>query len=354
MNFIPKMCKKVFVRCGVLMVLLCLLGASCDILKLGKAIDQVEEKADIIGANLGSGLIEGIDTAQLDSLVNRLVRGAGNTLNEEIDGVSIQNLEDQLRVAVIGILNEGRDSLNAILADTSALENLDVKMQGILSKMTRQINKAIADLIPNALNDRNLGRIYALRDSMLGPTTARLLEEALLRSMDRLIDNPKLDTLIAKFSGVVNETTEKIDTSVFKIDKTVARIGGIILSIIAGLAVLFFVLWLRKRSQNKQQKELLVNLTKAIDSIPKKSDYDQTIAFLQHQINTSDPRQHKLLNDILEEHKDQYTQKNKYKNYERRLIEYLKNKNQDRSISQQIYSDVDDEDFKDFVRRELE
>ncbi len=336
---------------ALLACIVLLLGSGCDILKLGNNIDKIKSESGAIGENLGAGLVDGLDTTHLDSLVQRVVRIAGQTLNEQIDSVHLQNLESQLKTALLNILGEGRDSIKAVLADTTALDNMDAKIQGILFRMSDEVNGAVARLIPNALNDRNLQRIYGLRDSLLGPTTAGLLRQALIESVGSLIESEQLDSLIRKVTAVVDTTTEKVDASVFKIDKTVARIGGIIAGIILAVAVLLLVLWFRKRTQAKKQKELLVKLTKAIDAIPDQKAYDHTIAVLEQQISDShDPMQQEMLNNILREYKDQYPEKKKYKAYQDRLIQALKAADTDGSVRRQLLEQSDDEDFSNYLR----
>lgn len=328
------------------------LSSSCDILKLGATVDKIKDNSGAIGENLGAGLVEGIDTSQLDSVIKRVVGQIGNTLNEEIDSIYIKNLEDQLKNALVIILNEGRDSIKAILADTTAFDNVDAKIQGILGRMGGKVDRLMSGLIPNALNQQNLNTLYALRDSLIGNTTKGLLEQALVGSIEELVKSEELKELIKEVTDVVDETTGKVETTAKGISRTVVTIGAVIAGI---LLVLLLALWLRKRAQARQQKELLVKLTKAIDAIPDQGNYDRTVAFLQEQISESnDSRQGELLDQILEDYQHQYPQKKKYQDYQQRLIDYLKEKNQDRSISQQLFQDIEDEEFKNYLRNELE
>ncbi len=331
-------------------VVLIILFSGCDALKLQDTVDKVVVESDSIGINLGKGLVTGIDTTQLDSIVNRLVGVAGNSMRNELDSVSFRKLSDSLNVAVQEVLSETMDSLKLLLSDTTALDALDAKLQSIISNTTARLDQLFADMVPNALNDQNLNRIYTLRDSLLGPTTAGLLKNILLESVGGLIESEQLDSLITRVTVVVDETTGKVGETAQGISRTVVNIGVGIGIIILALALFFLTLWLRRRSISKQQNELLVNLTKAIDAIPTKESYDQTIAFLQKQINT---QQHEMLNDILEQNANQYEQKQKYKDYHQRLIQQIKASDKAGEIRQQLFNNADDEDFRNFLEQEL-
>ncbi len=330
------------------------LFSSCDVLKLGTNIDKIEERSDTIGMKLSAGLLSGLDTSRVDALVDRIFAQAGKSLKKEMDSVEYQQLRDSLKVVVLGVLNEGVDSIKDLMSDTTQLDGMDRKLQSIVEGITAKMDKTVARLIPNLLEQENLAKIYELRDSLLGATTTELLKNVLTTSLESLVESQELDSLITRITTEVDRTTDKVDQSAQGISKTVARIGLTIGGILLALAVLFFVLWFRKRSLAKQQEALVLNLTKAIDAIPTKEDYDHTIAFLQEIMNAkSDSKLHEILNGILTKNEDQYPQKKKYKTYYLRLIELLKNNDANKAIQRQLLDKAEDDDFRKFIEEEL-
>ncbi len=327
--------------------------------KIGELADKLKLDADTIGHNLSRGLSNGLDTARLNALAASMVREAGGSLKKELDSLSFQKLQDSLSRAISGVLLDAEVSLEEILNDPERLKVLDEEVSELLANAKTKIDQLTVDLIPGLLSKENQQIIFDFRDELLGDSLAVALERALQQSLKgalkELVEGEELDSLLAKATVVVDSTKDKIDDTVVQVDKTVARVGGILIGVVAALAILFIVLWLRKNAQNKKQRELLVNLTKAIDSIPDQTNYDHTVSFLQNEINASnDPKQVKLLDNILDEYKDLYPEKKKYKNYQQRMVAYLKNRARDRSIGVDWYEDVDDEDFKEYLRKELE
>lgn len=342
-----------------LLGLLTLTHSCIPVNKIGELADQLKLDADTIGQNLSRGLSTGIDTARLNALAASMVREAGQSLKKEMDSVSFQKLKDSLTLALTGVLAETEASLEEILNDPSRLDVLDAEVAELLRNAKLEVDRITSDLIPQALSDANQQIALDFRDELLGPSLAAVLKETLdegLRgALKNLVEGDELDSLVNKVTVSVDSAKLMVDDTVFKIDKTVARIGGIAIGIIVALTVLFAVLWWRKSAQNKQQKELLVKLTKAIDAIPDQGTYDRTVTHVQDQINKShDPKQTELLDQILKEYQDQYPQKQKYKNYQQRLIEHLKNKVKDQSLDPKLFEDIDDDGFKEYVRKELE
>jgi hypothetical protein len=331
------------------LVLIIFLSA-CDVLKLQPAIDSVEEKSEAIGEKLARGALQGIDTTKLDALVKRLTEQVGNSLTEQLDSVSFRKLEDSLRVVVNGLLTEGTQSIKVFLADTTNFDQLKIELATITGSLRSEVDRTVAGIVPNALNDESLARIYALRDSLLGTTTSLMLRNALVGSLEELIISEELDSLLKKVSLVVETTTTRVDDTAKGISKTILTAGMIVGGVVLALAILFLVLWLRKRSLAKTQENLLVNLTKAIDAIPTKDDYDKTIAYLQQQLNAAESKeQREVLSNILQEHQVQYVQKQKYKAYQERLIEQLKGADQEGGLRRQLLDNTDDADFRAFV-----
>ena len=298
----------------------------CDILKLQDAITKFEERSDTIGMEITEGALMGLNSSNLDSIISRLVGVAGNSLKGELDSLSLQKLSDSLHFVVMNVLTEGLDSLEGFLQDSTSLDVLDAKIQSMIASSTSKLESSIAQLIPNALNEENLAQIYELRDSLLGPTTAQLINQAITGSIKELINSEELEELTQKVNSIVTENTEKVDESLMGVSRTAERIGLIIGGIILLLALLFLFLWLRKRSLAKQQNELVLNLTKAIDAIPNQAHYDHTIAVLHQQMNNRNAtQQHELLNKVLQENAGQYVQKKKYKDHYKRMLQELKN-----------------------------
>ncbi|MCB0632152.1 MAG: hypothetical protein R2824_16170 [Saprospiraceae bacterium] len=325
------------------------LTSGCGILK------GLEDRSDDIGKKLVQGALEGIDTTKLDNLVKRLTDQVGNSLTTQLDSVSFHKLEDSLRVVVSGLLDEGTQSLSGFLADTTNFDQLELELAAITGNLRSELDGTMAGLVPQALNDENLARIYALRDSLLGATTSLMLRNALVGSLEELIISKELDSLINKVSKVVEHTTGKVDDTAKGISKTILTAGLVVGGVLLLLAALFLVLWLRKRSLAKNQEGLLVNLTKAIDAIPTKDDYDKTVAYLQRQLDAAeDKEQSEILTNILQEHKAQYAQKKRYRDYQERLIEQLKNSDRDGVLRRQLLEHTDDADYRAFVEETFE
>lgn len=351
MNFCKNSSDQKLHRLGYLLSLaLIMLISACDVLKLQPAIDQVEEKSAAIGENLARGALQGIDTTKLDALVKRLTDQVGNSLTEQLDSVSFRKLEDSLRVVVNGLLTEGTQSIKVFLADTTNFDQLKIELATITGSLRSEVDRTVAGIVPNALNDESLARIYALRDSLLGATTSLMLRNALVGSLEELIISEQLDSLLRKVSLVVETTTTRVDDTAQGISKTILTAGLVVGGVVLAMAILFLVLWLRKRSLAKNQENLLVNLTKAIDAIPTKDDYDKTIAYLQRQLSASEgEEQSEILSNILQQHQAQYVQKQKYKAYQERLIEQLKGSDREGLLRRQLLQDADDADYRAFV-----
>jgi tetrahydromethanopterin S-methyltransferase subunit F/DNA-binding transcriptional ArsR family regulator len=342
-----------------LLGLLMLMHSCIPVNKIGELADKLKMDADTMGQNLSRGLSTGIDTTRLNALAAGMVREAGQSLKKEMDSVSFQKLKDSLTLALTGVLAETEASLEEILNDPTRLDVLDAEVAELLQNAKLEVDRLTSDLVPQTLSDANQQIVLDFRDELLGPSLAKVLKETLDESLrgtlKNLVEGDELDSLISKVTLSVDSAKVKVDDTVFKIDKTVARIGGVAIGIVAALTVLFVVLWLRKSAQNKQQKELLVKLTKAIDAIPDQGTYDRTITHLHDQINQShDPKQNELLDQILKEYQGQYPHKKKYKNYRHRLIEHLKNKARDQSLDPKLFEDIQDEEFKNYIRKELE
>lgn len=338
------------------LIWIAVLFSSCDVLKLGTNIDHFKASTEEIGQNLSSGLIAGIDSSRLDSIVARLTDAAGQSLRRQLDSVSIHRIQDSLRVAVLGLVGETLDSLHVFLADSSHYDQLHQKLNSMAADLDRRLTGLIRNLVPNALHEEGLQQIYSLRDSLLGQTTALQLERLLTGSVEGLLKSRQLDSLIQRITLVIDNTTEKVDKTSSGLRRTVTTVGLVLAGVLFVLALLFFVLWFRKRTLAGQQKELLVNLTKAIDAIPTQDDYDKTVAFLQRQMAAgNDTAQEQILQEILQEHQKQYPQKTKYKAFYERLVAHIQASDPQGNMRRRLLEQAaEDPEFQHFLEQEFQ
>ncbi|PHN00826.1 hypothetical protein [Flavilitoribacter nigricans] len=343
-------------RRWLLLITVALVGAmstACGFLKLDPHLDRLDARVDSITRKAGAGLLAGIDTTRLDSLVNRLVGGATRTFGRELDSISLKNLQDTLQSAVSGVVDESLLRIRYFLQDSTNLTQVQREVDQLTRNLEYRVNGILTGLVPRALNEESLNRIYGLRDSLLGPVTAMAVEHLVLNSIEALAESEKLDSLIGKVRAVVDDTTVKVDRTAQGISKTVMRIGLAIGIILVALTLFFGFLWFRKRSLAKKQEKLLINLTKAIDAIPSQDAYDRTIAYLQEQLNRAPSNeQRELLQQILRENEEQYPQKQQYKAHYEHLLNLLKSKDDDGLIRQRLLNGTDDE-FRQFLENAL-
>ncbi len=306
------------VVCGVL------LATGCGVVNtVKKSLVEVKQQAPGIGENLTRGLASGLDTAQLDHLVARLVHVAGRSARAELDSVSIRQLEDSVRSSLNALIADAEVSLQRLLADTAALNPMEWKLNMAMLRLTRRLDQSLARALPTLLNRAAEGRILLLRDSLLGDKTGALASAILVGAFDDMLASPELDILLKKVELAVGKTTGEIDRTSGKISQTVKTIALAIGGLLLALSLLFFVLWMRKNGQARKQRDLLVNLTKSIDALPSRSAYDQTMADLNQRLATADDQQ-EILRNILQEHQAQYTGKQHYQAQQQRLLELLR------------------------------
>ncbi|MBC6996784.1 hypothetical protein QWY85_20245 [Neolewinella lacunae] len=326
-----------------------LLTAGCGVVNtVKKSLVEVKQQAPGIGENLTRGLASGLDTARLDELVARLVHAAGQSVQAELDSVSIRRLEDSVRTSLNALMADAEGGLHHLLADTAALNPLEVKLHMALLDLTRQLDQSLARALPTLLNAAAEGRILLLRDSLLGEKTGALASAILVDAFDNMLGSPELDSLLNKVELAVGKTTGDIDRTSGKISKTVRTIalagGGVLLA----LSLLFFVLWMRKNSQARRQRDLLVNLTKSIDAIPSQSAYDQTMADLQQRLAAADDQQ-EILRNILREHQSQYTGKQQFQAHHQRLLELLRTDPAAAEIRARLLARANDPSFATYL-----
>lgn len=345
-----KFCDRVrnFFRCGTVIVAgLLLVGCG----KMFQPIlDNIKESSDGIAKEAAMGFVAGLDTSRVDSLINRLVAEAGSTFTAQLDSISLDSLEHELRTTLHSVVQENLQEVSSFLRDTNNLVPLEAKLEIALLRMRRQLDASLSNAIPEALSNRNQQIVLRLRDDFLGPEFRTLVSSAVNQGVGDLAKSQELDSLLSKLSLFIDDTSQKVDETSEGLSKTVKAVALGIGGVLLALSLFFFVLWFRKRSQAKQQRELLVNLTKAIDAIPSQQHYDKTIDYLQKETSLAHKQEQKvLLEQVLAESKPEYPEKRRYNDYARRMLEQLQHVDRDGSLRSQMLTDTDDEEFRSYV-----
>lgn len=339
---------------GWLILLSCCAG--CRLGRMVEApLDSISVRTPVWGQGLASGAVAGLDTSRVDSLVERLVRLSVRTLNRELDSVQLDALEGELSGTLQRILRDNLDLLKADLTDRATFDTLQLRLRPVVAELALAVDRTLRNTVPNALNDESLSRIYALRDSLLGPATALLLEAIINQNLDRALTNPKIDSLILKVRGLAQATTGDIKQTARGISRTALILGGVI-AVLLILTIVLFVVLSRKRAQAERQEKLLVNITKGIDAIPERDAYDMAVEQIREQLTqrAADPEQITLLDGILQEHQVEYPGKRKYQDYYERLLQLIRETDRGGELSRELLSRVDnDPDFSGFVEKEL-
>jgi len=330
----------------------CLFLCGCGFHK--PILRDLEESAPGIGEKLSAGLIAGVDTAILDSIVEQLVLTAGQALNESLDEVSLTELKTEVNGALREVIVGNLDSVKTFLADTSILLPLEAKMEllvaGLLDEVSGKLNRTLGAALPRFLSPPNQRIVLNFRDSLLGPQFRKLLAMAVKEGIGDLAESEELDSLLVQVKTLVDDTKVKVDDTASVISKTVRTVAIGVGGLLLALSLLFFTLWFRKRSQAKEQKELLINLTKAIDAISSQREYDKTIEYLQNETSLANKQeQNDLLDEVLKEFKAMYPKKRKYQNYANMMIDRLREIDQDGEVRRQLLNELDEDDFENFI-----
>ena len=319
-------------------------------LKARLLLDSLDQNIGGLGENLVQGAFNGIDTTKLKETLSSIV----GSLQNELDSVTFSKLQDSLDVALGALLDKNLGRLNSFLQDPTLLEGLEGGIDEIVSGILLDFQATLEHVIPSLLTEENKEELLALKESLIGEETAQQLRNTLRTALTGLTESEALDRLISRITKVVESTTDEIEGTTVTLSKAITKVGWIIALVLA-LAIGFLVLWLRRRAISKQQKELSADLTIALDAIPSRAAYDHTIHVLQERLNQSKySNQHEMLRQILEEYKDQYTQKKKYKDYHQMLIEKLRKTDTNGTILRQLMEEEEDEDFKSYLEGELE
>lgn len=339
---------------GCLIIVICCAG--CRLGRMVEApLDSIGVRTPGWGQGLAAGMVAGLDTSRVDSLVERLVRLSAQTLRDELDAVQLDALEQELNGSLRRILRDNLDLLKADLTDPATFDTLQLRLRPMLAELAVAMDRALRNAVPNALNDQSLGRIYRLRDSLLGPSTALLLEDIINQNVERALTNPKIDELIIKIRDLSKTTTGDIQQTARGINRTVLLLGGA-LALLLILTIVLIVVLRRKQAKAEQQEELLVNITKGIDAIPEQEAYDMTVGHIREQLTrrSADPELIALLDRILEEHQAEYPGKRKYRAYYQRLLQLVRQADPSGSVKQRVLSDIgSDQDFAGFAEKAL-
>jgi type II secretory pathway pseudopilin PulG len=343
---------------GTLVVLLFLLSAllsSCNFKKmLQPTLDALKVDADTIGTNLGAGLIKGLDSDQLDSMVAQMVRNMVSSAEDEMDLERLKGLEHEISRSLDTILTAMLSTTKEEVLDSSFYRQLSGRLGPVGDQLLLQIERSINGWGSGLLSDEALQNLEVWRDSLLGVQTTDLLGSIMEESVTRLLASPAIDTLIRKMDDFRERTGKDIDKASKGISR-VAMILGAVIGFLIILGTILAVYYYRKRKEAEQQRDLLFQITKAIDEIPSRQAYDITTAKIQEQLNKqpSSKELRELLQEVLQENKDKYDVKQQYKNYQQRLLDLLIRSKSSSSGDLLDQIKGEEEAFQSFVKNQL-
>ncbi len=139
--------KNVLWKIGICLLLGFLTQGCGDPLKILQAIDEFEMKSDTIGERVGQGLVQGLDSANVDSLVARLTNIAGTELRESIDSITLDTLTAKAKVAIDELSTLVEQRLKTLLSDTAALAAIDAKINEVVAGLEQDFQGILTDVV---------------------------------------------------------------------------------------------------------------------------------------------------------------------------------------------------------------
>lgn len=346
--------KNVLWKIGICLLLGFLTQGCGDPLKILQAIDEFEMKSDTIGERVGQGLVQGLDSANVDSLVARLTNIAGTELRESIDSITLDTLTAKAKVAIDELSTLVEQRLKTLLSDTAALAAIDAKINEVVAGLEQDFQGILTDVVPNLLRPENQQVIFAFRDSLLGPEFKALVDSNLVGSVETLLASPQFDSLLNKVAKLIDNSTERVDGTAIKIKKTALAIGGTILLILLAAFGILLYYFRQKSRRNTAQEELVVKLTRAIDGIPSKEAYDHVTSKLDAEINQEgNKHQREILDEILEKYQHRYPEKKKYQAFHQRMLKQLRQIDKNGELADQLIANSEDDGLREYITQEL-
>lgn len=253
---------------------------------LGKA--QHRRIGDIT-KEAGEGLVSGInlDSIKVDKLVANVLHDLGPVLNHQLSRIELDTL--QLKISSL---------IKKVITDKEIPAGIDSLLASIIQNVTKRPIKLRIDPV---LNDEKLLRtVDTLLMTLLNEKNADGLSGMLNKTLLSISQSPGLDSILNK----INKPLDKIEGERIGWKKNIKLLlGGI-----AGLILLSAAVYAwRKRTQYKALSALL---TKNIDSISSREEYDQVVKSIQMQ--AADAKLKAVLDNLIKENKEHYLVKNKF------------------------------------------
>lgn len=324
MNHTPKypiffLCRALFYT-GFLAFTLSACSLSKNLNKTLSRIDSLPIKALTHAA--GAGVIEGIDLSKLQTeiLLKGLLQDLDTLLNQELEGIQIHRLQVRMTHAIDSILVH-------VANDPAKFQALEGRVKALLTQVFAGLQKEINGVELQGLRQKLQADLASLRNELLGPETSTQLGKVLTTALDSVAQSGALVSIITKIDKVIETIDGKADKQITSLRRTLNLLiwgaGAVVFLIMA------YAFW--KRRQLQQYKKLSLVLSKGIDQIANREDYDQ----IRDQINErADALQvRRNLVQLLKQHQGEYPVKEKYHqvNAERAwdLVQHALNGNQE-------------------------
>lgn len=329
-----------FSACGTLKEIK---GAAAGLKTTLKKGDKLLDKADTstiepITRNAARGFISGVvlDSIKVQGFVDNLLAELDQTLTRELDELKLNGLDAELSRNLRGVLDNDtlRQSFKNLLADLI----MDLEKKKI--KLNVEVN----------LNDEALLTLVdKLKTGLLNDSTAKDLSKVLNQALLGLSQGRGLDSLLAKVSTSVADVDRKLAEQNKSWQKFVNKLWLALASLLV-LAMIGVGYFFRKRAQ---YKKLATVLTKGIDQIADRQDYDRILEVINNQVEAQQIR--KQLIGILEEHKGEYPKKTQHKAYADRSLKLIGEAlNGDDKMRNKILAQAKTEpDLLDFIQEKL-
>lgn len=305
--------------------------------------DKLLDKADTstiepFTRNAARGFIAGVnlDSLKVQGFVNNLLLELDHTLTRELDELKLNGLDAELSRNLRGVLDNDtlRQSFKTLLADLI----MDLEKRKI--KLNVEVN----------LNDEALLTLVdKLKTGLLNDSTAKDLTNVLNQALLGLSQGGGLDSLLSKVSASVADVDRKLAEQNKSWQKFVDKLWIALASLLV-LGVLGVGYFFRKRAQ---YKKLATVLTKGIDQIADRQDYDRILEVINNQVEAQQIR--KQLIGILEEHQGEYPKKARYGTYADRSLELIQEAlNGDNEIRNKILAHAKTEpELLNFIQERL-
>lgn len=324
MNHTPKY--PIFFLCKALCYagLLVFTLSSCSLSKnlnktLGR-IDSLPIKALTHAA--GAGIMEGIDLNKLqtDVLLKGLLQDLDTLLNQELENVQIQRLQLRMTRALDSILMH-------VANDPVKFQALEGRVKTLLAQVFSGLQKEMNGVELQGLRQKLQADLALLRNELLGPETSTQLGKMFTTALDSVAQSGALVSIITKIDKVIETIDGKADKQITSLRRTINLLiwgaGAVVFLIMA------YAFWQRRRMQ--QFKKLSLVLTKGVDQISSREDYDQIRDRINERADALQVRRN--LVQLLTQHQGEYPVKEKYHqvNAERAwdLVQHALNGNQE-------------------------